>query len=347
MPVLFSENGYRVTVCQPTYAGYQWTPDLSIYDDYPEIKTYNPTGMYSSELETRPLIEGNMRNFFAFGITKVAPLFAQPALYEDGLYNYVKDNEAIELTQTTDGILRSTGISNTFLNNYNVLHCLPTITSVTDDEQNTFMMLSNDATHEPCMLQMPDYTPEQKVDNSAYADQLANGYVVDGRKLKMENERQVTHYQSVEYGCHAACSEDGFDYLRENGVYDNTKIIIVSDHGRNIRQMDEAIYHLINDEEFDSEYFRALLMVKDFNATGFTSSDEFMTQADTPTLAFGGLIDDPVNPFTGKVINNSEKDRTRPVYIRVAHLGCRREQRQCVPPRKLVCTAPGRLVGRV
>ena len=125
MPVLFSENGYRVTVCQPTYAGYQWTPDLSIYDDYPEIKTYNPTGMYSSELETRPLIEGNMRNFFAFGITKVAPLFAQPALYEDGLYNYVKDNEAIELTQTTDGILRSTGISNTFLNNYNVLHCLP------------------------------------------------------------------------------------------------------------------------------------------------------------------------------------------------------------------------------
>ena len=84
MPVLFSKNGYRVTVCQPTYAGYQWTPDLSIYDDYPEIKTYNPTGMYSSELETRPLIEGNMRNFFAFGITKVAPLFAQPALYEDG-----------------------------------------------------------------------------------------------------------------------------------------------------------------------------------------------------------------------------------------------------------------------
>lgn len=317
MPVLFSKNGYRVTVCQPTYAGYQWTPDLSIYDDYPEIKTYNPTGMYSSELETRPLIEGNMRNFFAFGITKVAPLFAQPALYEDGLYNYVKDSEAIELTQTTDGILRSTGISNTFLNNYNVLHCLPTITSVTDDEQNTFMMLSNDATHEPCMLQMPDYTPEQKVDNSAYADQLANGYVVDGRKLKMENERQVTHYQSNM----AAMLQLGrwFDYLRENGVYDNTKIIIVSDHGRNIRQMDEAIYHLINDEEFDSEYFRALLMVKDFNATGFTSSDEFMTQADTPTLAFGGLIDDPVNPFTGKVINNSEKT-AHDQYIFESHI---------------------------
>ena len=133
----------------------------------------------------------------------------------------------------------------------------------------------------------------------------------------MENERLVTHYQSNM----AAMLQLGrwFDYLRENGVYDNTKIIIVSDHGRNIWQMDEAIYHLINDEEFDSEYFRALLMVKDFNATGFTSSDEFMTQADTPTLAFGGLIDDPVNPFTGKVINNSEKT-AHDQYIFESHI---------------------------
>ncbi len=32
-----------------------------------------------------------------------------------------------------------------------------------------------------------------------------------------------------------------------------------------------------------------------------------MTNADVPTLAFAGLIDNPVNPFTGKEINNNEK----------------------------------------
>ena len=48
-------------------------------------------------------------------------------------------------------------------------------------------------------------------------------------------------------------------------------------------------------------------MVKDFNQTGFSTSDEFMTNADTPTLAFEDLIENPVNPFTNKEVDNSEK----------------------------------------
>ena len=48
-------------------------------------------------------------------------------------------------------------------------------------------------------------------------------------------------------------------------------------------------------------------MVKDFGAEGFETSQEFMTNADVPVLAFDGLIDDPVNPFTGKLITDDEK----------------------------------------
>lgn len=32
-----------------------------------------------------------------------------------------------------------------------------------------------------------------------------------------------------------------------------------------------------------------------------------MTNADTPTLAVDNLIRNPINPFTGRVINNDEK----------------------------------------
>ena len=53
--------------------------------------------------------------------------------------------------------------------------------------------------------------------------------------------------------------------------------------------------------------FFPLLMVKDFNAHGFSVSDEFMTNADVPTISFDGVIENPVNPFTGKPINNAEK----------------------------------------
>ncbi|MCF0127940.1 MAG: hypothetical protein HUJ70_05190, partial [Pseudobutyrivibrio sp.] len=46
MPVLFSENDFKTTVCDPPYANYQWTTDLSVYDDYPEIEAYQMMGNF-------------------------------------------------------------------------------------------------------------------------------------------------------------------------------------------------------------------------------------------------------------------------------------------------------------
>ena len=34
-----------------------------------------------------------------------------------------------------------------------------------------------------------------------------------------------------------------------------------------------------------------------------------MTNADTPVLAFQGLIDDPVNPFTGNAVTDGKKHK--------------------------------------
>ena len=54
--------------------------------------------------------------------------------------------------------------------------------------------------------------------------------------------------------------------------------------------------------------YNPLLLVKDFDSKGFHVDQNLMTNADTPTLALNGLIDDPVNPFTGKVINSDAKN---------------------------------------
>jgi hypothetical protein len=50
-----------------------------------------------------------------------------------------------------------------------------------------------------------------------------------------------------------------------------------------------------------------MLMMKDFGSTEFTVSKEFMTNADVATLATSGCIENPVNPMTGKPLNNNEK----------------------------------------
>ena len=57
-----------------------------------------------------------------------------------------------------------------------------------------------------------------------------------------------------------------------------------------------------------------LLMVKDFDATGFTVSDDFMTNGDTPALAMADIIDDPVNPFTQKPINSQLKEGRQLIF---------------------------------
>ena len=48
-------------------------------------------------------------------------------------------------------------------------------------------------------------------------------------------------------------------------------------------------------------------MVKDFDSNELVTSDTFMTNADVPTLATENLVENAVNPFTGKPINSDEK----------------------------------------
>jgi len=192
-----------------------------------------------------------------------------------------------------------------FMDPYNVLTSLPHITDISEEKTNTFLFMSNDLTHEPMLLQEPDYVPAQNVDNREYDAAHADRFVVNGKKLKVENAIQMSHYQTNM----AAMIQLGnwFDYLRKNGVYDNTKIILVADHGRALYHHDELVMDDGSSSLKNVELYYPLLMVKDFDKEGFTTSHEFMTNADVPTLAMKDLIDDPKNPFTGKQINNSEK----------------------------------------
>ena len=95
--------------------------------------------------------------------------------------------------------------------------------------------------------------------------------------------------------------------LRKTGVYDNTRIILVADHGGYYLEHLPELSYNIDGYEFSAEIYYPLLMVKDFGKGEFKTSDEFMTNADVPTLAVEGIIDDPLNPFTGNPINNDEK----------------------------------------
>lgn len=307
MPLNFLREGYEVTVCDAPYANYQWIPDLSIYDDYPEIRRYNTIGMFDEyKLEMLAYLDQvRNRNLFAYSLFRCAPLALQPLLYDGGRYLEPEKAPA----EGEDGTLY--GVSPDFLNSYMVMKKLPVLTRVTAEGSNTFLMLTNEMTHDAVEMQEPDYTPAGRINNEAWEKENGVRRTADGRELDLRGEdRELAriHYQSDM----AAMIQLGrwFDTLREQGVYDNTRIILVSDHGCYLGLTGVDLTgkipdpgtagRYLKDEWTDTTCYNPLLMVKDFGSKGFTTDTAFMTNAETPVLAFEGLIAEPANPFTGK-----------------------------------------------
>ena len=312
MPLNFLKAGFDVTVCDPPYANYRSPADLSIFDDHPEIRRFNIIGAFSEidrDAERLEMTERTelikRRNLFCYSVFRSAPLLFQHTLYNSGMYN---ESNAIavrnSVLQVTHGISKGSGMKRHFIEAYDTMTHMPQITEFMDDSKNTFTMMSSDVPHEPVLLQEPAYEPSQTVDNTEFDKEHPVRYSTAGDTLSLTTEKAMMHYHVNM----AAFLQLGkwFDYLRENGVYDNTRIILVSDHGRDLGLFD---LQLDDSGEMykDVLMYTALLMVKDFDAQEFTTDRRFMTNADTPLLAFEGLVNNPVNEATGQPITDEAK----------------------------------------
>ena len=293
MPTLFSEAGYQTTVTDPPYAGtYSHVSDLSIYDGLDNTEAINLQDAYASLYKQRHgLTLGRDMDwrFFMYGVFKAVPTFLRGMAYDNG--NYL----ATFVTNPTRG---------TLLREYSELDVLPEVTDVSDGAGG-FALICNETTHEPDIMQLPDYLPSDNVDNEGLEDM--SRFTLNGVTVRMDGDPTLAEMRLAHYHVNvAAFLELGkwFDWMREQGVYDNTRIIIVADHGRGLEQFDGWN---IDGKSMNIQNVNPLLMVKDFDAHGFTTSDEFMTNADVPTMALDGLVDDPRNPFTGVAITSDEK----------------------------------------
>lgn len=297
MPVLFQNNGFQVTVNDPTYAGYDWIPDLSIFDEYPDMQVQITMGRYNKVvIDPANVLK---QRFFLYSLFKTAPTFINRQLYDKG--NYLTAGKEEEMQgQVCKNKLIATGRSGPFDKSYSVLKKLPELTQIVDDPQNTYHSMCNDTTHSPAILQMPNYVPQNHVDNTRFDKATPVRTNDKGETIVMKKTFQLQHYH-----CNVASYlqlGNWLDYLRKNDVYDNTRIIIVSDHGRGLGQIEK-----LKMPTGDIALYNPLLMVKDFNSHAFKTDDTFMTNADVPMLATAGLIQNPVNPFTGKPLIASDK----------------------------------------
>ncbi|MBQ7166970.1 MAG: YidC/Oxa1 family membrane protein insertase [Treponema sp.] len=288
LPRIFARNGYSVVVTDiPTAQLTAVDVDFYFMDSYPEkIKTLETEGIIYANMWGKEhgfgassfQLEINNKRFLSYSVLRGCPVFVRSKLYEEGSYliSFYKFDEAV-VSKKLNGD-KNVGVSlDSTIKSYSVLDYLPELTHISDEGDN-FVFMANQLTHSPNILQTPEYIPSLSVtleSPSTYA--VDTHYYVNMAALKLLGE--------------------WLEYLKKSSAYDNTRIVISSDHGCG-GAINVGKYSCLPKGEF-----ACLLLVKDFDSHGrIEIDDSFMTNADVPSIAVRGLIDTPVNPATSNDI---------------------------------------------
>lgn len=283
LPKILAEKGFVSTVSDLSWANYSYVADMegfrkSALEKNPELNgslnTFSLLGRYAGDFKKEKIKPGYEKASLAHVLNRNlfwASLFREvPAVLRSVVY--------YKGTWWENGVKES---SNDFANWYSILYYLPKIVS-TDSNSPTLSIFTNECTHSSEDISMYDIKPE-------YEYTINN----DGYKIDTVSLIQVGRFA---------------DFLRENEIYDNTRIIIVSDHGIG---GDKSLYGENPDfEGYSKDRLNPVLLVKDFNShsNGIVEiNDKFMTNADVPSLALKDIVEAPKNPFTGNSIDEEYK----------------------------------------
>jgi YidC/Oxa1 family membrane protein insertase len=275
LPRIFGEAGYRVTVTDPSMTNMQLVPDISVYDNMKNVRALNLDGRMEHRFtEEFPFKEERLIDSFDFDI-----------LFRYGLFRIALP--VLRYGLHYKGSWWRDGASNSYgrgLTEFSTLYYLSDFCTV-DTGTDTLSIFMNETPHE------------------------GGAYTADLRPIP-----GLIHYTQEEIDTFG--SEDNTSYmytflaalkaidrwisfLKEKNVYDNTRIIITSDHGNSF---DTDMF-----EDTGMESYNPLLMVKPFNSRGSLNiSDKFMTNADVPSLAAADM-DKPVNPYLGTPLGDAAK----------------------------------------
>lgn len=282
MPSLFANANFEVVITDPPFPNYTSKGDLSNFSKNKNIHAYELFGRYTKLLKDNLglINRSNQDSIVKKEILNFSILEILPPIFRNFFYM----NFRVPYSS-----------ADTYLDRISCLYYLPELTDF-ETNKNQFIFIDNESTHEPTILLDDFITP-------------CNEFKATDIKYATSDKKIISHYQVFV----AAFKQLGkwFDLLKSNNVFDNTRIIIVSDHGRNL-----------NLESFSSfekpgipSTFNATLLYKDFHSQKELTIDKsFMTNADTIFLATANLGLSDINPFTSKKIMQMKENGINVFY---------------------------------
>lgn len=276
LPRNFGAKGYRVNVVNPRGLGFTMEGDCR-YLAFPNVHcTHIPSQVMLDKARQTgfPLTALSKSNYVdllvLLGSMRGMPYTLKEVLRIRGPWRPFLDHSA-----------------GTTFREWAELHALDELTA-TDATESNYNFVSNILAHEPYYMG-EDCVPMGQPLNVA-ADEV--------RRRGHESLFSLQHENAAR--CLLRGVADYLDRLKQAGVYDNTSIVIVSDHGIVGEVRDNSTRAVAGGTQ-DNVFVRtrSVLLVKDIGASGaLRISEEFMPNAEVPRIVcaqIGGCV----NPYLG------------------------------------------------
>ena len=318
LPHNFTKKGYEANLVNPSGLGFTLDGDCSFLDIEGLTCSHIPLSVVKRlaaehDVPTRAMAKSQYADLLVLlAVMRATPYVMRAVIQEKGPWQPFLDHSA-----------------GTTFREWAKLVSLPALTA-TDAARSNISIVFNTLPHEPYFLG-DDCRPRSKATRFRTKEILRRGHV---------SLFSLQHFIAAR--CSLRLVADYFDWMRQAGVYDNTKIAIVSDHGINGSVVDKSSRAVAGGTTRNLYVrSRSALFVKERGARGpLRISEEFTPNAEVPRIVceeIGGCV----NPYLdGKTIEAHGRDR--PFYVDFVPWQFRRQGRNRFTVRKRMVLKNGR-----
>lgn len=277
LPVNFGRKGFATNFVNPAGLGFTMKGDCSVLEVEGLNCTHIPMSVTTRLAEERGfpvqvLAESNYADLLELlGLMRVSPYSLRAVIQQKGPWRAFLDHSA-----------------GTTFREWAELKSLPDL-SRADSDRGNLNIVFNILPHEPyflgddCLPRRSPFVPP--------ADEI--------RRRGFANLFEIQHYVTAR--CTLGLVSRYLQWMKDAGVYDNTKIVVVSDHGI-VGPVEDRSSRAVAGGTRDNAFVRSrsLLLVKPRGARGKLGvSEEFLPNAEVPRIVCE-VIGGCTNPFLGE-----------------------------------------------